>query len=119
MSNYAIKSFLYFGASIATWEIGYRIVALFPENVIKNAIMYIGKNTMPIIFLNFISFKVIIWLQIKLYQLPQYYLAAFPSYAHDWWWKFFVCSVGILIPLGANIVYKEIVTHSTRKIENE
>ncbi|MCI5610575.1 MAG: acyltransferase [Roseburia sp.] len=121
VDDYVMKKLLYFVASIATWEIGVRLVALLPKNSIKRVLIYIGKNTMPIIFLNFIAFKVVIWLQIKIYYLPQYYLAAFPSYAHDWWWTICLCIVGILIPLGANIVYKKmkVIVINIRNTINE
>lgn len=58
---------------------------------------FYGKNTMPIIFVHCLCFKPITLLQLKLYNLPDYMLAAFPVLYRNgiWWIVYSVCSIAL------------------------
>lgn len=69
------------------------------KGILSKQLNYLGQNTIIIMALQFISFKIVILLQIKIYSLPMYYLAKFPtinSY-NDWWVLYSVA--GIFIPI--------------------
>lgn len=58
---------------------------------------FYGKNTMPIIFVHCLCFKPITLLQLKLYNLPDYMLAAFPVLYRNgiWWIVYSACSIAL------------------------
>lgn len=68
-------------------------------------IIYIGKNTLSILFLHFLSFKFVTLIQIIIYKEPTYRLASFPILYPNkiWWIAYFV--VGISLPLLINKLY--------------
>lgn len=70
---------------------------------IERAVAYIGRHTMFILFLHFIAFKLINWVQILVYHKEWYELATFPHLKteHGWWIAYAV--VGIGIPLLINV----------------
>lgn len=96
-------------SSLAGWIILYYI-ALMIVRVRRTNIMlclcYIGKNTMPIVLFHFMAFKVITIMEIMVYQLPWFRLASFPIYRSCAGWWILYAFVGIVIPLGIDMVGK-------------
>lgn len=70
---------------------------------------YLGRNTMPILFLHCLSFKIVTWIQIMFYNEPKYMLASFPIWHSDYWWVGYTF-VGVLIPLLLNYIYQRLLT---------
>lgn len=62
---------------------------------IRSALCFLGRNTIPIIFLHCLCFKPITFLQVKIFNLPDYMLAAFPVLYNDgvWWVLYSLCSL--------------------------
>lgn len=71
-----------------------KITGVIDEN---NILYYIGKNTIIILALQFISFKTINYLQIIIFKYPTSYLAK-PVISNSAWWVLYAF-VGIFIPL--------------------
>jgi len=99
------------GASVS----GFFIVMAFSKlinrnNVFTRIFSYIGRNTIPILCLHLLFFKLITVLQIHLYNLPAYRLASFPCYitTGGWWVSYFL--VGLIGPLLVNEIYQWIKT---------
>lgn len=66
---------------------------------VVDLIVDIGKNTIYILFLHFIAFKLITYIQLRIYNLPNYSLASFPTlYINNGWWILYFLA-GIIIPM--------------------
>ena len=81
-------------------------------SIIKTPIMvkslsYLGQNTIPILMLHCISFKLITYIQILMYKEPIENLAAFKTFHTDGIWWLLYMIVGIIIPLIINAVYQK------------
>ncbi len=92
--------------SLAGWIFLY-IISLIISNI---SILYklfelIGKNTLPIMILHFLSFKVINLLSVKLFDYPSYMIASFPVLMTDGLWWILYTIVGIFIPICCNQLY--------------
>lgn len=78
--------------SIAGWFLVYGISELInsENNIIKHGLIFIGTHTMPIVIFHILSFKIVTFVQIKLYQEPDYMLGTI-SYLHNegWWWAIY------------------------------
>ena len=69
---------------------------------------YLGRATMPIVILHFLSFKLVTWLGLLATGGEPYLLAAFPTYFTGglWWLAYTV--VGLALPLAGDWVYKKV-----------
>ena len=69
---------------------------------------FIGRNTMAILFWQFVSFKLVILLQIVYYQLPVAYISTFPVlYEYDGVvWIFLYVMAGIYVSIVLNYPIK-------------
>ena len=69
---------------------------------------YIGDNTLIILSLHMLSFKLASWLIVEIYNLPNYRMAEFIT-IHDYsirgWWILYSI-IGVAIPLVANLLLK-------------
>lgn len=74
---------------------------------------YIGENTMPILILHLLAFKVVTYFQIMLYGktglLPKYALASFPTLIRDGLWPYIYTVVGIAVSLTIGYIYKALI----------
>lgn len=78
---------------------------------------YIGENTMIILAFHFLSFKIISYIQLRIYNLPSYMLARFPIlYSENGWWILYSL-VGIVIPI---IIKRSLnlISNITRRIKH-
>ena len=69
---------------------------------------YLGRATMPIVILHFLSFKLVTWLGLLATGGEPYLLAAFPIYFTGGAWWLAYTAAGLVLPLAANAVYKKI-----------
>ncbi|MDF2943022.1 MAG: hypothetical protein K0S01_1880 [Herbinix sp.] len=77
--------------------------------IFKRILIYIGRNSIQILLLHFLAFKVINLIQICVYSLPKYYLAGFPViYSRLTWVPWYVI-VGIGIPLFFGKVFSDLI----------
>lgn len=87
------------------WNLAYFIEK---SKLFTNILCYLGQNTMPIIILNFICFKPITYLIIRIEHLPVQYLAAYPVLkSNSFWWLLYTIT-SILLALLLNTVYKKL-----------
>lgn len=110
----------YIVSSVSGWFFLYSISTLITKsNRLTNCFSYLGKNTICIIVLHFLVFKIINLLQIEIYELPIDKLSAFPVLkAKPFWWVLYSV-IGICIPLLLNWCYdkvkSKIVNHWSKK----
>lgn len=70
---------------------------------------YIGKHTLPIVMLHFISMKLVTSLQILIYEKPWSYLSSFPYYIKENGWWLVYTFVGVGVPLILYWGYSKII----------
>ena len=75
---------------------------------VRAALAYLGRATMPIVILHFLSFKLVTWLGLLATGGEPYLLAAFPIYFTGGAWWLAYTAAGLVLPLAANAVYKKI-----------
>lgn len=74
---------------------------------ISNIFQILGAKTLPILCLHLLFFKFVTYLQVILYSLPDYRLAASLCYYTEKWWILYTL-VGIIGPLITNYLYLNI-----------
>ena len=85
-------------------------LVLFFSNVssnfpIKNFLKYLGNITIEIMALHYISFKLVSWIIINYYILPENYLG-YPTLFYGTIWDLFYCIIGIILPVILINVFK-------------
>lgn len=80
------------------------ISGIFPKWIL---IEYVGNSSLIIMILHFICFKAVNWLQIVIYNYPNYMMAKFPVLdgSHGWWIMYAL--VGTLAPICIKYVFDE------------
>ncbi|MDY6190310.1 MAG: acyltransferase family protein [Treponema sp.] len=68
-------------------------------NLLINILSYIGKKTIPILALHFLSFKIITFIQWKIYGGEKILLALFPVWKNSLIWSLAYLISGIIFPL--------------------
>lgn len=101
----------YLMASIAAFYLSWMIATIISNHglkivkIVNGGVSYVGLHTMPIIFLQFFSFKLVTWIEVQVYNLPHYCLASFPIIKMGLAWSFVLLIAGILIPLALDCAY--------------
>ncbi len=67
-----------------------------------------GRHSLIIMIMHPICFKVVNMIQVRVYGLPHYALAAYPVIYSDHLWWLMCTIVGVLIPLGIGKVYLQV-----------
>ena len=108
--NKYINPVFLLASSIAGWIMVYSLAYFLKLIPVVNTIMVeIGKRTLTILILHFLSFKLVTFCIVKYYDLPDYLLASFPRlYADKGRWCLYSI-VGICIPLLLNIIYRSVM----------
>lgn len=77
--------------------------------IMVNIVSYIGRNSLCIIVLHFLSFKIVNLIGIIYYDQPYYLIAAFPVlYKGNFWWvAYTLCGIGV--PLLLQRGYKKVL----------
>ena len=78
------------------------------NNLLRKTISYVGRNTIFILFLHFISFRLVNILQVLIQKREWYEVATFPHiHSEDWWWVgYSIC--GICIPLVLSALWNKL-----------
>lgn len=94
--------------TLSGWFLVYGISSFLVRFSWSKFIIYIGQNSLSIMILHFLCFKIVTLFQIYLYGNSIDYLAAFPVlYSNHFWWLAYL-GVGVLIPLAINHCYVNI-----------
>ncbi len=96
-------------ASLAGWVLVREIACLAaPLPRVSAVLGYLGRATMPIVILHFLSFKLVTWLGLLATGGESYLLAAFPTYFTGGAWWLAYTAAGLALPLAADWVYKRV-----------
>lgn len=85
-------------ASLAGWVLVWSVATIIDRfRWSRIFFCYLGQNTIPVLLLHFLCFKIITYLEVKAFDLEDYMLAAFPVLIHDgfWWVLYGIAGVGI------------------------
>jgi len=96
-------------ASVSGWCFLYSISFFVARTKIKGFFTFIGKRTLTILILHFLSMKTVALVVIAVYALPAFSLAAYPHLYGDrglWWLCYTV--IGVAIPILVNIPYRKL-----------
>lgn len=96
--------------SLAGWNMLYYISSFLDHFWgISDILEIIGKNTMTIAALHFLSFKVVSYIGILILHYPLCYIASFPTlFLNNYWWILYTI-VGVSIPVLVSITYKTVI----------
>lgn len=96
-------------ASLSGWFMLYEAATLIKRNQgFANIMAYIGKNTLPIVVLHFLAFKLVSLLAVLITGEELYCIAAFPVLYIDFGWRVLYIIVGIALPLIVNRIWVEL-----------
>lgn len=95
--------------SICGWVLLYDIAQILKNSkCISEVLMCFGKNSMAVVVLHFLCFKLISLIGVMFYKQPLGYIAAFPVlYENGMWWAAYLFA-GIIIPVLLSILWKRI-----------
>ena len=92
------------------WVFIYEISYLITKNdVMSKVLVFIGQNTLGILILHLLSFKIVTLLGILLYDYPIYTLASFPILFDNGIWWIIYTTIGVIIPLSLSIGYRKFI----------
>ncbi|HBM98817.1 MAG TPA: hypothetical protein DD413_05260 [Ruminococcus sp.] len=98
-------------ASLTGWAFLYSMsyfIKLIPG--IKEMMLVIGKRTLTVVILHFLSIKIVEVIVVAYYGMPAFCVAAFPNlYGEKGLWWFAYTVVGVGVPIVANILYHLVV----------
>lgn len=75
-----------------------------------NFITYCGKNTIYILALHCVAFKIVMLLEISIYNSDRLFLGKFPVYQESNWWCIPLTIFGVLLPLSAKKIVDTIIS---------
>lgn len=101
--------------SCVGWQFLYEIAELIKGiNPLRKFWVIVGRNTLSVVILHFLSFKIINLLEVIIMRKPDFLIAAFPTlYTNNGWWIGYVI-VGLTIPILLNIMRKDIIKNYRR-----
>lgn len=96
-------------AAVAGWLMVYGI-AFYLEKIkkVSRILEYIGRHTITVMCLHFITFKVVNLIQVLIYNEPIEYIASFPILHSENGWWFVYTVAGVILPIMVVLVYGEI-----------
>ena len=103
--------------SVAGWEFLYSLSFFIKKTkILKNLLVLCSQNSMAIVILHFLAFKIINLLQVFIKHQPLFLIAAFPTlYTYSFWWIIYLFT-GLFIPVLLNIIYKKIKLFFTQRL---
>ncbi len=91
-----------------------KCVSCLNKNIV-NSLCYVGRNTIFILALHLISFKIISIIQANFYSLDWSIVAAFPTFEQKWFWFIPYSIVGVLVPVFVKWVIDVVIKFSRRR----
>jgi fucose 4-O-acetylase-like acetyltransferase len=97
-------------ASMLGWIVLYGVAMLLKLiPVLKGILIYLGRETLIIVILHFLSFKCIELVVVYLYKLPLFCVAAFPNlYGEEGVWWIVYTLVGVVLPIAVLSLYRKV-----------
>ena len=93
-------------ASFIGWQFLYEIAEFIKRiEIIKKFWIIIGKNTLAIVVLHFLCFKVVSYIRVIVKGEPKFIVAAFPVVYSDGIWWFAYLMTGVLLPVLLNVLW--------------
>ena len=87
------------------YELSYYCVRF---KLLKEILSYIGKKTMPILFLHFIAFKIVNIFVVLLLHKKIELISTYPVlYKNDSWWILY-CIAGVVFPIAIDYITKNL-----------
>lgn len=107
--------------SVLGWHLIYEIsYFLSKSKKLSKIIITIGRNTLSVVILHFLCFKIVNLIAIKIEETPIFLISCFPVYKKTEAWWLLYCLIGVGIPVILSILYKNIKqTIVTRCFQNE
>lgn len=95
--------------SISGWILLYEIAVLIKKcKVVCRLLIYVGKNSLAIVILHFLCFKIVNYFGVIINKLPRFLIAAFPVlYKNGNWWIAYSI-VGVFVPIILSILWKKL-----------
>ena len=93
--------------SVCGWMLLYELSYFISKTArIADVVVVIGKNTIAVVILHFLCFKIVSFIGIIITDAPEYVLACFPTYMKTgiWWVAYTIFGVGI--PVLLSVIYK-------------
>lgn len=115
-----IKGGVYlFVISMAGWFFTYSLSQIIFEgkSLASDCLIYLGKNSLPILLMHQVSFKIVTYIQTIIYKEPAYMLAAFPVLYKDNGWWIIYSIVGVCVPLILYVGSKKIMQQIRGKVK--
>lgn len=102
--------------SICGWVLLYEVAQeLKKRKLLVDAIVCCGQNSMAIVVLHFLCFKIISFVGVVVYNRPREKIAAFPVlYDHGIWWIAYML-VGIIVPMLLSMMWKNLKGKQEKK----
>lgn len=121
---YTSPLFLILSAICGIYLVSYISQTIYSKRICVNFLEYVGQNTIVIMALHLISFKIVTLIQIKILNLSILDLAIFPVINKSGWWIIYTL-VGVLLPITIKfslekivLNLKEIITRENKKYLN-
>jgi fucose 4-O-acetylase-like acetyltransferase len=99
----------FLAASVCAFYTSYYAASVLERTtVLKNFMLLAGKNTIEIMSLHFIAFRLVNYLQVRIYDLPAAMVGSHPNLStrHGWWAVYLVA--GLALPLIAKAMYLKV-----------
>lgn len=98
-------------ASFAGFFFVYLVSDLLKNTFLSKCLVKCGQNTLPVMILHFLCFKIVNCIQVIIYHYESYKIAAFPILDGSGMWWLFYAVCGICIPIILNEIRKCLILH--------
>ena len=107
--NRYVNPFFLLIVSFAGWQFLYELAFLIQKVSFLNILLVcIGQNTLAVVILHFLCFKIVNYMGVFIYQQPLFLVAAFPVlYDGGVWWVAYML-VGVSIPVCLSVLWKRL-----------
>lgn len=117
LANAMVDNILIYTVGVLAGWIMLRIVSvkIVKQDGLTRFFCHIGKNTIPIICLHILCFKLVTWIFIRMNDLPHIYMASFHvDFDAPWPWKLLYLLIGVVIPLMLAPLWKTMIKRLQR-----
>ena len=104
--------------SFVGWQFTYEIAYFIGKiNIFKKIWTIIGQNTLPVVVLHFLCFKIVNLIEVLVLGYPLFVIAAFPILHNNglWWLAYII--VGLSVPVVLNLIRKKAMEYIKNKLK--